>query len=88
MKKKINNPRFLVTVELKPEHFPNLDKNILLMNNQPFYTLRDIAEELNLTYPCVNNIFKRKTLKHNKNKTWFDSPMSPCITINRVEEAY
>ena len=88
MKRQFNNKRFTVRVVLKKEHFPNLNEDLILIDDEEYFTLGEISEKLNLSYANVVNIFRRKSLKCGTRKTWFDCPMSPCITINKIRDEY
>tara|TARA_Y100000114_G_C11481034_1_gene195383 strand:- start:20 stop:289 length:270 start_codon:yes stop_codon:yes gene_type:complete len=86
--KTFNKKRFILNVTLKSKHFPNLPQDIELIKDKEFYTLKEIAEELNLTYPNINNIYKKKTLKCGTKKTWVDCPLSPVITIDKIKDEF
>jgi len=88
MKRQFNSKRFVLSVVLKQQHFPNMQNDLVLIDNEEFYTLGEISEKLNLSYPNVVNIYKRKTLKCGTKKTWVDCPMSPCITIDKIRDEF
>lgn len=84
-KMKFDKPRFTMSVVFKKEHLPSqsdIMEDMVIIPEREFNTLRDISEFLNLSYPCVCNIFKGKTIS--KSKKWVDRSLCPTIQINKI----
>lgn len=82
-KMKIDNPRFRVNVVMQKSNLPDCDikDDIYIVKDKEFFTLRDIAEYLNISYHIAVGIYKKKTQKGGK---WIKSPLCPTIDIIKI----
>ena len=82
---KILNHRFNLNVSMNTRNLPvdsNLKEDIKLIENKAFYTLKDIAVYLNLTYPTICGIYNQTT--ENAGKKWINRSMCPTINITKI----
>ena len=82
--KKIEKHRFNLNVIMSCKNIPKclIDEDIVMVKDMKFYTLREIAEYLGITYHIVVGIKDKKT--ENKGKKWLNSPLCPTITIDKI----
>lgn len=82
-KLKINKPRFNVNVVLKAVNMPKggeMLEDLYIVKDKEFFTLRDIAEYLNISYNVISALHEGKT----KGKKWTSEALCPTITIKRI----
>jgi hypothetical protein len=80
-KLKINKPRFNVNVVLKSQNMPDeMREDLHIVKDKEFFTLRDIAEYLGLSYHIISAINEGK-----QGKKWTsDAALCPTITIEKI----
>ena len=84
-KMKFDKPRFTMSVVFRKENLPlqsDIEEDLSIIPEREFNTLRDIAEFLNLSYPCVCNIYKGKTVS--KSNKWVNCSLCPTIVIKKI----
>lgn len=80
-KLKINKPRFNVNVVLKAVNMPDeMREDIIIVKDKQFFTMRDIAEYLGISYHVISAIHEGKT----KGKKWTSDVLCPTITIEKI----
>lgn len=84
-KLKIDNHRFLLNVSFKLDTLPTdslIKEDVKIISDKEFFTLKDIAEYLDLTYPTVRNIYKG--VSANQGGKWIGRKMCPTINISKL----
>lgn len=84
-KMKIDNHRFILNVSFNLDTLPHdslITADVSIIRDKEFFTLKDIAEYLDLTYPTVRNIYKG--VSANQGGKWIGRKMCPTITISKL----
>jgi len=80
-KLKIDNPRFKVSVIMNCKNLPTCDikEDVIIIKDKEFFTLRDVAEFLNISYHIIVGIHHKKT-----DLKWVNSSLCPTISIIKI----
>ena len=83
-KMKMDKPRFRLNVKMNCSNLPNclIKEDVIIVKDEDFNTIRDIAEYLGITYHIAVNIKNKKT--ETKGGKWMNSPLCPTITIEKI----